>query len=175
MDWVKNIDSKSELGAYLTAIANALINRVIGKGLSFLNPRGDGRSDYTSSNPEPPAEEAPVGSINLSDSTITLQTGESENIVVTVLGTDGKPVIGYLITPEISDPSAIMISPASMTTDSNGQIVFSVAALSVTDASAVITFRAGDETKKTTVNVTALPNGDEGDEEPPPPPPPPPL
>ncbi|OGZ37244.1 MAG: hypothetical protein A3D38_01780 [Candidatus Portnoybacteria bacterium RIFCSPHIGHO2_02_FULL_40_23] len=165
MDWVKNIDSKSELGAYLTAIANALINRVIGKGLSFLNPRGDGRSDYTSSNPEPPAEEAPVGSINLSDSTITLQTGESENIVVTVWGTDGKPVVGYLITPEISDPSVIMISPTSMITDSNGQIVFSVTAISVTDTDPdnppIITFKAGGKTPQTTVNVTALPGPEE--------------
>lgn len=158
MEWVKSITSQPELAAYLAAIANALINRIFTEGLAFVDPRGHGRSENTSSQPELPDEDVPAGSIDLAPSgPITLKSGESESILVTVKGTDGKALPGITVTASSNKSGMVMVSPPSMVTNKSGQITFSVTAISVEDedSEATITFKVADTIVIKTIKVIA--------------------
>ncbi|OGZ39101.1 MAG: hypothetical protein A3F21_00045 [Candidatus Portnoybacteria bacterium RIFCSPLOWO2_01_FULL_38_39] len=179
IDWLVNLTSKSELGAYLAAITNALINRVVKEGLSMVkgvlsaneqnNPPRYLPSGRT---PDTSISSASVESITFDDgsteSLITLEVAETDEIAITIEGresTTGQlvPLSNFSVSAANDNPAAAAVAPDYQTTNSQGRAIFSVMGLE--EGSAIISFQAGSQTATLSISITASTYKPDEDEE----------
>ena len=86
--------------------------------------------------------------IKASPKTLTLKTKESDDVTVTVTGSEGRPVVSETVTATIlkSGTKHISVSPQSSDTDTNGQSIFTITATNKTGDAKVRFEAAGVET-----------------------------
>ena len=84
---------------------------------------------------------------------LNLRKNESDEVTVTVTGTNGCPVEGKQVTATVGrGRSLVSVSPASQETDEDGQAVFTIESNKKT-GSARITFRVDELRKSMSVKV----------------------
>jgi len=110
--------------------------------------------------PAPSPVECTAGEMALSPVKLNLRKNESDEVTVTVTGTNGCPVEGKQVTATVGrGRSLVSVSPASQETDEDGQAVFTVEAKKRTGI-AKITFSAEALKKSMNVKVLELENTD---------------
>ncbi|MDO8132507.1 MAG: Ig-like domain-containing protein, partial [Candidatus Brocadiales bacterium] len=84
--------------------------------------------------------------------TATVTKGSSTTVTVTVTGADGCAVVGDKVKATSNNTAIATVSPSKVTTDANGQAVFTINGLK--KGSAKVTFTEASAKLKTKTKVT---------------------
>lgn len=102
---------------------------------------------------EKPVETVTVKTVDVSPATLSMQRGKTETITVTVTGTDEKPMSGQAVTIGSTGDSATTTT-TSATTDTKGQITFTVTSDSTKTGNTTFTVTVGGKSATCAVTVS---------------------